>query len=232
MILKTPINDLRDACLREGLAGGKLTGPDGSTQIGFTFRQFPTPLVLFFETIGLNRIWPSNSVNRRYRCLDVNHEAAQQVDQPAGAMLMVRNDVWALLNGFDEQFFPVWFEDVDFCRRAAEAGFRAAYVPSVEGSHEGGHSVLQIPNRSRRRYWYASLMKYSRKHFGRAGRGLVAGGVAGAALVRSVGALLQLGKTGWVVRSAGSADVRSRVSNEGSPSTKNTERTLKRLHAR
>ena len=30
------------------------------------------------------------------------------------------------LGGFDESFHPVWFEDVDFCRRAVDAGYRIA----------------------------------------------------------------------------------------------------------
>jgi predicted glycosyltransferase involved in capsule biosynthesis len=41
------------------------------------------------------------------------------VEQPAGAFLMVRRAVWQELGGFDESFFPLWFEDVDFCRRAS-----------------------------------------------------------------------------------------------------------------
>ncbi|HEY3740010.1 MAG TPA: glycosyltransferase family 2 protein [Bryobacteraceae bacterium] len=225
VILRSPLHDLKAACRRSGLACGRLTGIDGKTQIGFSFRRFPTPFTLLFETVGVNRMWPSNPVNRRYRCLDVDHDVAGEVEQPAGAMLMVRKDVWTLVGGFDEDFHPVWFEDVDFCRRAATAGFRAAYIPTLEGTHAGGHSVLQIPNQSRRRYWYASLLRYSRKHFGRAGRGLVAVGIGGAAMVRSVGALSQ-------EESAGAAKLGSRVLNEGIPSTKNTERMLKRLHAR
>ena len=42
---------------------------------------------------------------------------------------MMRRDVWKKLGGFDEQFYPVWFEDVDFCRRAVDAGYRIEYVP-------------------------------------------------------------------------------------------------------
>jgi N-acetylglucosaminyl-diphospho-decaprenol L-rhamnosyltransferase len=255
----TPLSEMNAACQRSGLACGRLTTLGGETQIGFSFRRFPTPTALFFETIGLNRIWPGNPVNRRYRCLDVDYGIEQEVDQPAGALLMIRNDVWSCLHGFDEHFYPVWFEDVDFCRRAALAGFRASYVPSVEGVHEGGHSVRQIPNGDRRQYWYASLLRYSRKHFERAGQRLVAGGVAVTALIRGIGTALQLqrgsGKRAqmeWIIArtafvypvtepiempgskegATGATDVSSRVTNEGYPSKQNTERTLKRLHAR
>jgi GT2 family glycosyltransferase len=249
VILESPLDDLAAACERAGLAGGRLTGADGKTQVGFSFRGFPTPLTLFLETIGVNKLWKRNPVNRRYRCLDVDYGASGVVDQPAGAILMIRVDIWKRLKGFDETFYPVWFEDVDFCRRAAQAGFHAAYVPTVVGRHEGGHSVLQIPDSSRRRYWYASLLRYSRKHFGRAGWGLAAVGVAAAKLVRSAGMVLRL-QSGLVreasmngmttqrayvypdVESAARTLKVEHSSNEGNPSTENTERTLKRLHAR
>ncbi len=35
---------------------------------------------------------------------------------------MVRRDVWEVWDGMDESFWPIWFEDVDFCRRAASGG--------------------------------------------------------------------------------------------------------------
>jgi N-acetylglucosaminyl-diphospho-decaprenol L-rhamnosyltransferase len=255
----TPLTEMMTACQQSGLACGRLITPSGQTQIGFSFRRFPTPAALFFETVGLNRIWARNPVNRRYRCLDVDHGIAREVDQPAGALLMIRKDVWSCLHGFDEHFYPVWFEDVDFCRRAALAGFRASYVPSVVGVHEGGHSVRQISNSYRRQYWYASLLRYSRKHFERAGQRLIAGGVAVTALIRGIGTALQLqrgsGKRAqmeWIIArtafvhpvtepiempglkegATGATDVSSRVTNEGFPSKQNTERTLKRLHAR
>ena len=70
---------------------------------------------------------------------------------------MFRRDVWRTLNGFDQRFEPVWFEDVDFCRRAVEAGFQIQYVPSVVARHEGGHSVGQIPAGRRASYWCVNL---------------------------------------------------------------------------
>ena len=250
---------LNAACVQSGLACGRLTDTRGNTQIGFSFRRFPTPLTLVFETLGVNKFWKSNPVNRRYRCLEADHELAQVVDQPAGAMLMIRNDVFLRVGGFDERFHPVWFEDVDFCRRAALEGFRVAYIPQVKGVHAGGHSVLQLSNCNRKRYWYASLMRYSRNHYGRIGRGLVAAGIVAAAVARAFSVVLRLhrgcvkeaamnveiARTALVypkakasdedwrrVRLVGAADVRSRVLNEGLPSNENTERTLKRLHAR
>ena len=258
VILQTPLDPLAEACQVSGLAGGCLTDPAGRVQTGFAFRSFPTPWSLFFETIGINKLWRLNPVNRRYRCLTADYRQAQTVDQPAGALLMIRKDVWQKLNGFDVHFHPIWFEDVDFCRRAADVGYHAAYVPAVVGLHAGGHSVSQVPDGDKRRYWYASLLRYSRKHFGTSGNSLVAGGVAATSVARAMLAALRWrrsfketamnlsiartalvyprakpgGRASQKPELAGAADVRSPVFDEGSPSNQNTERTLKRLHAR
>jgi len=180
--LASPLDNLIEATQRHGLAAGKLLGEDGHAQTGFTLRRFPTPATLVFELLGLNRMWPGNPVNRRYRYLDRDLDQPGPVEQPAGAFLMARRDVWGRLGGLDEQFHPVWFEDVDFCRRAADAGYRIEYVPSVTALHAGGHSVGQVPRPYRAMYWCDSLLKYAVKHF----RPLAFRGVCAAVIVSAV----------------------------------------------
>jgi GT2 family glycosyltransferase len=163
--LTTPITPLTEACLEAGIAAGQLTDASNRSQAGFVLRRFPTAWVLALELMGLNRLWPTNPWNRRYRCLDIDLSQPGPAEQPAGAFLMIRRDIWDSLGGFDEGFFPVWFEDVDFCRRAAEAGFRIEYVPSVRARHRGGHSIQSLTGSSREVYWYVSLLRYAAKHF-------------------------------------------------------------------
>jgi N-acetylglucosaminyl-diphospho-decaprenol L-rhamnosyltransferase len=163
--LVTAVDQLTESAGRHGLAAGRLEDHAGRTQAGFSLRRFPTPGALVCELFGINRLWPSNPVNRRYRCLDLDYARPGLVEQPAGAFLMVRRDVWKKLGGFDEQFYPVWFEDVDFCRRAVDAGYEIEYVPTVIARHKGGHSVGKIPQGRRATYWCVSLLRYGAKHF-------------------------------------------------------------------
>jgi N-acetylglucosaminyl-diphospho-decaprenol L-rhamnosyltransferase len=163
--LLTPVDALVEACRRSGLAAGKLVDLKGRPQAGFGIRRFPSALSLSFEMLGLNRLFPWNPVNRRYRYLDRSLDEPGMVDQPAGAFLVIRRDVWEKLGGFDENFRPIWFEDVDFCRRARSAGFSAEYVPQVAASHAGAHSISQLEPGSREWYWCDSLLRYAAKHF-------------------------------------------------------------------
>ena len=166
-VIQSSLEPLRQACDLPGAAGagGKLLDPSGRPQVGFMVRGLPTPATLALEALLLNRIWPGNPVNRRYRCLDWDCSTRFIVEQPAGAFLMVRRAVWQELDGLDESFFPLWFEDVDFCRRIRDRGFRLYYIPEAVAKHTGGHSIPYLPLEMRLNYWYRSLLRYSAKHF-------------------------------------------------------------------
>lgn len=147
-----------------GAVGGALLNVSGEIDRGFSVRRFPTTLSMVAEIVLLNRLWPNNSLNRRYRCLDLDYSKQQEVDQPAGACLAFRRDAWESIGGFDERFFPVWFEDVDFCHRVRGRGWRILYCPEARFLHLGGHSVNHIAIRDRQIFWYRNLLHYWRKH--------------------------------------------------------------------
>lgn len=186
------LKDLCAACDLPGSAGagGKLLDAQDRPQIGFMVRQLPTPLILTLEALLLNRILPNNPVNRRYRGLQLNYNVRIPVEQPAGAFLMVRRAVWQELGGFDESFFPLWFEDVDFCRRVRDKGQQLYYVPEAVARHRGGHSVSQLSVEKRLIYWYGSLLRYSAKHFGRSSFRAVCMAVVAGSVLRSFGETL------------------------------------------
>ena len=169
-----------------GAASGPLLNADGSVQAGFTVRRFPTALTLAFEVLGLNRILPSNPINRRWRCMDLDLSRPCDVEQPAGAYLMIRHAVWAELGGFDEGFYPLWFEDVDFCFRLRAKQYRVRFIPSAVAKHTGAHSIRKIPVEFRLFYWYGSVLRYAAKHCRPYARQLLCLAVVSGALARLV----------------------------------------------
>src|ERR1035438_8984891 len=204
-VIQSSLEPLRRACDLPGSAGagGQLVDADGQPQAGFMVRGLPTPATLALEALVLNRIWPRNPVTRRYRCLDRDWSLYSTVEQPAGAFFMVRRAVWEVLGGLDESFFPLWFEDVDFCRRIRDRGFCLYYIPEAVAKHTGGHTVPPLPLEVRLIYWYRSLLRYSAKHyrpfaFRAVCLAVVTGsflrGVAESALQRSCGPMATYGK--------------------------------------
>ena len=146
-------------------ASGSLLDEDGSPAKGFSFRRLPTLSSLLCEVLLVNQAWPSNPVNRRYRCLEADYSREQEVEQPAGACLAVRRENWERLGGMDAGFYPVWFEDVDFCLRVRQSGGRIMYCPAARFRHIGAHSVGQLDFEARQVYWYRNMLRYAGKHF-------------------------------------------------------------------
>lgn len=165
--LQTGVSALIECCRAPGVGGasGKLVDAAGQPQRGFAARELPSPAALIFEALLLNRLWPSNPVNWHYRCLGFDFCAPGYVEQPAGAFLMIRRDVWEELGGFDEEFYPLWFEDVDFCWRVKDKGYRIRYTPEAVAKHTGGHSATKISLENRQVYWYRGLLRLAAKRY-------------------------------------------------------------------
>jgi N-acetylglucosaminyl-diphospho-decaprenol L-rhamnosyltransferase len=93
-----------------------------------------------------------------------------RTDWVAGASMMIRREVFESIGLMDEEFF-LYYEEVDFCRRAAGAGWNCWYVPASRVIHLVGQSsgVTDSARRGQRRpaYWFASRRRYFRKHLGR-----------------------------------------------------------------
>jgi len=146
-------------------AGGALLESNGQPARGFAFRRIPTLTSLLFEVLLVNQVWPRNPLNRRYRCLDADYSMQQQIEQPAGACLAVTRKAWDEVQGMDPVFYPVWFEDVDFCKRLLQQGAKIVYCPDARFRHAGAHSVGQLPFGDKQMFWYMNMLRYARKHF-------------------------------------------------------------------
>jgi GT2 family glycosyltransferase len=169
--------------------GGALLEINGQPARGFAFRRLPTLWALIFEATLVNQLWPGNPVNRRNRCLDADYSRQQEVEQPAGACLAVRRTAFERVGSFDEQFFPVWFEDVDLCKRLRDQGSRIFYCPEARFHHGGAHSVGQLSFRDKQLFWYGNMLRYARKHFSSGQVFLLRLAIIKGMLLRSIGAL-------------------------------------------
>jgi len=171
-------------------AGGALLNAGGDPDRGFAFRRLPTLASLLCEVMLVNQLWPSNPINRRYRCLDADYSKVQPVEQPAGACLAITREAWEAVGGMDAQFAPVWFEDVELCKRLRNLGRKIVYCPAARFSHAGGHSVGKLSFRDRQVFWYANMLRYAGKHFPASNVLTLRAGITAGMLLRSLAALL------------------------------------------
>ena len=156
-----------DSHAEAAAAGGKLIGPDGLVQRGFNVRAFPTLISTAFEILMVDKILPRNPVSRKQRMLDFSFAEVSEVDQPAGACLLVRRSVFETVGLFDERFYPAWFEDVDLCLRLRRNGFKTFFVPEAEFRHRGAASLEHLEYREFLSFWYKNLLRYFDKHRGK-----------------------------------------------------------------
>ncbi len=151
-----------------GAAAGLLVDFSGRPQVGFSLRALPGFAALACEVLLVNRLWANNPVNRRYRCLDTPLDRPGEVEQPAGACLLVRRRALEQVGYWDERFYPLWFEDVDLCLRLRRAGFRILFFPACRWRHYGAHSLARISFAQKQLFWYRNLLCYVQKHMGSA----------------------------------------------------------------
>jgi N-acetylglucosaminyl-diphospho-decaprenol L-rhamnosyltransferase len=149
-----------------GVVAPRVLNPDGSVQP--TARRFPgLTTILGGRSTWLTRTWPDNWLTR-HNMTGRDATAPTDVDWVSGACLMTSRDLFTRLGGFDESFF-LYQEDIDFCRRALEAGYRCTYVPSVTVRHVVGACSRFDPEASVRAF-HESAYRYYYKHSGPVGR--------------------------------------------------------------
>lgn len=156
---------------RVGLAGSRLEDPDGKAQ-NSAFR-FPS---ILGELEGGLRFGPASKVLEKSSVVRPISDVPELVDWVAGASLMIRREVFDQVGQLDDRFF-MYFEEVDFCRRARAGGWACWYVPESRVVHLVGQSsdVTSASGATKRRprYWFEARKRYFLTHHGRA-RTLVA----------------------------------------------------------
>jgi GT2 family glycosyltransferase len=147
-----------------GAVAAKLYNADMSLQ--YSVRRFPTYLTPFTENPDLGEIPFMRKYTDKSRMMEWNHDSIREVDQPAGAALMIKRAVIETLGKLDKQYH-MFFEDVDICYRIKKNGWQIYYLPDAEIIHYGGQSVRQRVNVGEE--FYRSLILYFKTRYGKRG---------------------------------------------------------------
>lgn len=106
------------------------------------------------------------SVLDRYLAKDMDYTVSQQVEQVRGSYFAFRRDVYEKVGGLDAKRFFIWFEEVDFCKRAREAGYIIWYDATVGCTDFVGQSFKQQKNWVKQRWFSKSMARYLHKWHG------------------------------------------------------------------
>ena len=136
----------------------RLVGFDGAPQAGWQLRRLPTPQSLLAHAL----FWNPGAGPA------VEPTAGTPIEQPAAAALALRRSIFEEVDGFDESFFPAWFEDVDLARRLADRGADLLYLPTALFRHRQGSSVGALGYGAFLTSYDRNLCRYLDKHHGHA----------------------------------------------------------------
>jgi hypothetical protein len=152
-----------DAHPDAGACGPRLWNGDGSLQR--TANRFPTLWFGIFEALSLNRLFPQNPARRHNTYADWDRATTREVDSISGAALLVRREAMEQVGLLDPHFF-IYSEEVDWCLRLHQRGWKIFYVADAQLIHYGGSSTTaRAPEKFHQIHW-DSFLYYYRKHFG------------------------------------------------------------------
>ncbi|MBX3066813.1 MAG: glycosyltransferase family 2 protein [Anaerolineae bacterium] len=151
-----------------GISGPLTLNSDGTTQ--WTKRRFPTLLTGIFDSTFLQPHAPP-AVIRYYYALDIPDDATADVDWVQGSALLTRRSIYDQIGGLDEGYI-MFSEEMDWCKRIRDAGWRTIYLGGARIVHHGGKSTEQVQAKMHI-YFQQSKIRYFRKFKGRLIAGIV-----------------------------------------------------------
>ena len=135
--------------------------PDGKIQP--SCRRFPDYWSVINEALGLTILFPKNKSLSGWKMGDFDHTYRREVDQPMAACVLLKRKVLDDVGLMDEQFV-MFFNDVDWCKRMKQFGWKIIFTPEAKVIHVLGGSVNQVRSRMIL-HSHVGFYLYFEKHF-------------------------------------------------------------------
>lgn len=125
---------------RIGMVGVKLVTESGELDHACK-RSFPTPLGALAHFTGIGRSADAAASLSQYRATHLGDDEPGEVDAVNGAFMLCRAEAVREVGLLDEGYW-LYMEDLDWCRRFWQAGWRVFYEPAGTALHvKGGSSA-------------------------------------------------------------------------------------------
>ncbi|NWG87687.1 MAG: glycosyltransferase family 2 protein [Hydrogenophilaceae bacterium] len=153
-----------DAHPEAGIAGSLLETAEGG--VDCSAHRVHSPLS---ELDGGARLGVLSRLLRQHVVSPPIPAQAHRCDWVSGASMIVRRSVIEKIGLMDDGYF-LYYEEVDYCLRAKQAGWEVWYAPQSRVLHlEGAATGIKAAARRRAAYWYDSRRRFFIKHYGIAG---------------------------------------------------------------
>lgn len=157
-----------DADQEVGIGSCLIRYPDGSHQE--SIRRFPKLFDQLLILFKVPHFFRTKAVDA-YMMRETDPHKTQDVDSIMGAFMFIRRRLMEKIGLFDERYF-IWFEEVDYCKMAHDAGAVIRHYADVEITHHKGLTFSGIATLKKQKWIRQSMRKYFYKH-----HGVVQGGV-------------------------------------------------------
>jgi len=141
-----------------------IVGPltlDAAGQIALTARPQFTVAVILWQYLGLDRAFPKRMFGQ-YRLASQLGAAPFPVAWVQGSCLLAQRSVYQQIGELDEGFF-LFYEEPDWCERAAAAGWETWFLPGAVIHHHESTSVSRYPERRIRAYHLSPLHYFAKR---------------------------------------------------------------------
>ena len=146
-VLGNCIGRLLEYCERHpeaGMIGPRVIG--GDRELQRSCRGFPTVWNMFCRALALDAFFPHYKAFSGYSLRHWPQDCARTVDILTGCFWLARRRAVEQVGLLDESFF-MYGEDMDWCKRFWDIGWKVVFVPSAEAVHYGGVSSSNAPVR-------------------------------------------------------------------------------------
>jgi GT2 family glycosyltransferase len=131
-------------------------------------RGEPTPWASFSYFSGLAKIFPKSKLFAQYHQTYKDLSQTHEIDACSGAAMVVRNSAIKKVGMLDDAFF-MYAEDLDWCKRFRDAGYKIVFYPHIKVIHHKYKSGIKSSNKKTasitQQYFYKTMLQYYDKHY-------------------------------------------------------------------
>ena len=144
-----------------GMLGPRIVGLDGKVQR--SCMGYPSLWNSLCRALALDSLFPRSRFFGSHLLTFWNHDETRPVEVINGCFWVLRRSAMEQVGLLDERFF-IYAEDIDWCKRFNEGGWKVVFFADVEALHYGGASSANAPIRFHIEMQRANYQYWTKHH--------------------------------------------------------------------